>query len=273
MTAATAAGFVGLATIQGALVALPSPVALERLDRLRSPAWALVAPASLLIGTFGVLALPSMATGLAILAAVATPVLAAIAVASVVHGGRLCLILLPLVLGVVALASTGIASEVAATLLTALGCLTLGAALVRLTPTRALQLGLLMMVLVDVLLLALGIGQPAAALLSDALNGSQPAFHHAELGTASVDYPDLVLAAILGGIVAGRAAQPRAALLVAVLAAAYSGLLLVADMLPATVPLVLALGLLEFGPLRGRTYQLPTKAYWPACAADLPLVT
>jgi hypothetical protein len=47
----------------------------------------------------------------------------------------------------------------------------------------------------------------------------------------------------------------------------------VADMLPATVPLVLALGLLEFGPLRGRTYQLPTKAYWPACAADLPLVT
>jgi hypothetical protein len=256
--------------IEGALVALPSPVALERLGRLRSSAWALVAPASLLVGTFGVLALPSMATGLAILAAVATPVLAAIAVASVVHGGRLCLVLLPLALGVVALASSGIASEVAATLLTALGCLTLGAALVRLTPTRALQLGLLMMVLVDVLLLTLGIGQPAAALLSDALNGSQPAFHHAELGTATVDYPDLVLAAILGGIVAGRAAQPRAALLVAVLAAAYSGLLLVADMLPATVPLVLALALLELGPLRGRAYRLPRNAFWPAYPADLP---
>ena len=269
MTTATAAGFIGLAAIEGALVALPRPAALERLARLRSPAWGLVAPASLLVGTFGVLALPSLATGLAILAAVATPVLAAIAVASVVHGGRRSLLLLPLALGVVALACSGIAMELAATLLTALGCLTLGAALVRLTPTRPLQLGLLGMVVVDVVLLALGIGQPAAALLGDALKGSQPAFHHAELGTATIDYPDLVLAAMLGGIVSGRAIQPRAGLLVAVLASAYSSLLAVVDMVPATVPLLLALALVEFRPLRVRAYQLPRKAYWAACGPGL----
>jgi hypothetical protein len=248
MNTATAAAFVGLATIEGALVALPSPAALERLAPLRSPAWALVAPGSLLFGTFGVLALPSLATGLAILAVIATPLLAAIAVASVVHGRSRSLLLLPLALGVGAVACTGLASELAATLLTALGCLTLGVAIVRLTPIRSLQLGLLAMALVDVLLLALGLGQPAAALLSHALNGSQPAFHHAELGPATIDYPDLVLAAILGGIVAGRATQPQAALLVAALASAYSGLLVVADMIPATVPLVLAMGLVEFWP-------------------------
>jgi hypothetical protein len=76
--------FVTLATITGALVALPSPAALGGLARLRSPAWALVGPGSVLVGTFGVLAMPSLATGLAILAAVATPVLAAIAMV----GGR-----------------------------------------------------------------------------------------------------------------------------------------------------------------------------------------
>ena len=132
-----------------------------------------------------------------------TPLLAAIAVASVVHGRRRSLLLLPLALGVVALACTSMAEGVTATLLTALGCLTLGAALVRLTPTRALHLGLLAMALVDIILLAAGVGQPAADLLGDALNGSQPAFHYAELGPATIDYPDLVLAAILGGISLG----------------------------------------------------------------------
>ena len=266
MTAAGAAGLVGLAVIEGALVALPSPRGLERLSALRSPAWALVGPGSLLVGTFGVLALPAFATGLAILAVIATPLLAAIAVASVVHGRRRSLLLLPLALGVVALACTGMAREIAATLLTALGCLTLGAALVRLTPTRALHLGLLAMALVDFVLLAAGVGQPAADLLGDALNGSQPTFHYAELGPATIDYPDLVLAAILGGVVSGRANQHRAAVIVAVLASAYSFLLAVADVVPATVPLVIALGVVEFWPPRWLTAHRPVRA--PAQAPE-----
>jgi hypothetical protein len=220
-----------------------------------------------------VLACPSLASGLAILAVIATPLLAAIAVASVIHGSRRSLLLVPLALGVVVLACTGTARELAATLLTSLGCLTLGAALVRLTPTRPLQLGLLLMAVVDVLLLALGIGQPAADLLSDALNGSQPAFHYAAVGTARTDYPDLVLAAILGGVVSGRASQPRAALLVAVLTSAYSGLLAVVDVVPETVPLVLVLGVLEFKPARGTlraiAYRTRRHAYWWAGAGSV----
>jgi hypothetical protein len=254
--------FVTLATIKGALVALPSPAALGRLARLRSPAWALLAPGSLLVGTFGVLAMPSLATGLAILAAAATPALAAIAVVGVVHGGRRALLLVPVALGAVALAASGLLAELAASLLTALGCLTLGAAIVRLTPGRWLRLGLLAMAAVDVILLAVGVGQPASALLYEASAGVQPVFHRAELGPMSLDYPDLVLAAVLGGIVAGRGVQARAAALVAILATASGALFAFADELPATVPIVLVLILIDWRPptwVRPAAFLMPVR--------------
>lgn len=247
--------YLALATLQGAIVALPHPAALERLGSLRSPAWALVAPGSLIVGTFGVLALPALASGLAMLAAIATPMLAAIAVVSVVHGRQRRLLVVPLVLGVAAAAGSGWPGQLAASLLTALGCLTLGAALVRLTPARWLRIGVLSMGAVDVLLLALGVGQPAAELLREALGSTMhPAFDSANLGDCVLDYPDLVLAAVLGGVAAGRAIQQPAAALVAILAAAYGALFAVADMLPATVPLALVLVLVELlpGPARDR---------------------
>ncbi len=240
--------FATLATITGALVALPAPAALGRLARLRSPAWALLAPGSLLVGTFGVLAMPSLATGLAILAAAATPVLAAIAVVGVVHRGRRALLPVPVALGAVALAGSGVAAQLAASLLTALGCLTLGAAIVRLTPARWLRLGVLAMAAVDVILLAIGIGQPAMTLLHEASAGVGPVFHRAQLGPMSLDYPDLVLAAVLGGVVAGRAVQARAATLVAILATINGALFAFVDVLPATVPIVLALILIDCRP-------------------------
>lgn len=240
--------FVTLASIQGGLVALPRSIAFHSLSRLRSPLWALVGPGSLLVGTFGVLAVPSLATGLAILAVVATPVLASIAVVAVVHGGRPLLLLVPLALGAVAIAGTGLAAQLTASLLTALGCLTLGAAFARLTPGSWLQLGVLSMAAVDVLLLALGVGQPAAALLAHAVDGVGPAFHRAQLGSMSQDYPDLVLAAVVGGVVAGRPIQPRAALLVAVLSIVNGGLLAFTDIVPATVAPMLVLALVEWMP-------------------------
>jgi hypothetical protein len=239
---------VTLATIMGALVGLPSPDALGRLARLRSPAWALVAPGSLLVGTFGVLAMPSLATGLAILATAATPALAAIAMVGVVHGRRRALVAVPVALGAVALAGSGLVAELAASLLTALGCLTLGTAIVRLTPGRWLRFGVLAMAALDVILLAVGIGQPASALLNEATAGVRPVFHQAQLGSMRLDYPDLVLAAVLGGVVAGRAVQARTAALVAILATANGALLAFADVLPATVPTVLALLLIDCRP-------------------------
>jgi hypothetical protein len=244
----TAAGLGGLAVLKGVLVALPRPAALGRLERLRSPAWAFALPGMLVVGTFGVLALPAMATGLALLAAVATPALACVAVVAVVHGRRGWLALLPMVL-VLATALTGWTGELAASLVTALGCLTLGAGLVRLTPAPWLALGVAAMCAVDVLLLSAGVGQPAAAMLDSALSGSElPALQHAQLGPIQTDYPDLVLAAVVGAVLAGRVVRWRAAALVAMVAGAYTGLLTVVSIVPDTVPLALALLLLQVRP-------------------------
>jgi hypothetical protein len=53
---------------------------------------------------------------------------------------------------------------------------------------------------------------------------------------------------VLGGVVAGRAIQARTATLVAVLATANGALFAFADVLPATVPTVLALILIDCTP-------------------------
>jgi hypothetical protein len=74
-----------LAALQGTLVFLPRPAG-PRWNPLRSPAWALTLPAALIVGTFGVLEVPGGATGLAVLAAVTTPLLAGLAVVGVVRG-------------------------------------------------------------------------------------------------------------------------------------------------------------------------------------------
>ena len=68
----------------------------------------------------------------------------------------------------------------------------------------------------------------------------------ADIGRVTTDYPDLVLAVVLGGFLAGRHRQLLAAVLVTLLAAAYGLLLLpIAHLLPATVPIALTLLMLE----------------------------
>jgi hypothetical protein len=76
MTASGYIAVIALATLKGALVALPRADALERLKTLRSPAWAVLLPGSILAGTFVPLALPSIAPGLVLLARLLTPLLA-----------------------------------------------------------------------------------------------------------------------------------------------------------------------------------------------------
>jgi hypothetical protein len=230
-----------LATLQGALVVLPRPGGCAVWSRLRSPGWALVLPGALIVGTFGVLAVPGSATGLAVLAAVATPVLIGLAVICVVRGSRSAWLATLPVLGVGAVILHSWPGALAASVLTAVGCLSLGAVLVRLTPLPWLGTGIAVMCILDVSLLATGIGQPAAAQLNAALSHSAvPDFHQAQLGGVTKDYPDLVLAAVLGNTLAGNARQLTAALLVAALVSANGIFFLVADILPGTVPLGVA---------------------------------
>ena len=111
----------------------------------------------------------------------------------------------------------------------------------------------------------------ARVTLRDAMGDTDlPVFHRAELGSVAKDYPDLVLAAVLGGFVAGRPIQRRAAALVAILATAYSGLLVFADMLPATVPLVIVLVLVEASRLARRTSRAARMLTSRSCVTPRP---
>lgn len=254
-----------VAVLKGALVALPRGDALAHLGRLRSPAWAAVLPGSIVVGTVGVLVLPPMALGLVLLAGAATPLLTAVAMVGVVRGPRAALLLAALVLVVVAGLASGWIGELSASVLTALGCLTLGVALVRLVPGRWVLAGVVCMCAIDVALLALGVGQSAEALMVDAASHVHgPAFDRAGIGPISTDYPDLVLAAVLGGFVAGHGVQRRAAMLVMALAAGYGMLLPHVETLPGTVPIAVIFILLRWGPL---TPRWRADAAAPAAAA------
>jgi len=258
MTFSKLIAVVALALLEGALVALPKAHALERLARLRSPAWAAVLPGMIIAGTFGLLALPWMAPGLVLLASIATPLLATVAVVLVARGQRAAVLPVALAVALAAALTSGWLGQLSASTLTALGCLPLGAAMVRLTPTHWVAVGVLAMCAVDATLLALGIGQPAMALIAEATAQIRgPVLSGAGIGSVSIDYPDLLLAAMLGGIVAGHAIQRRAAVLVATLAAANGMLLALVNPLPATVPIALAFILLRWGRLPHRWQVTP----------------
>jgi hypothetical protein len=226
-----------LAAIEGSLVALPRADALQPLGRLRSPAWAALLPGSILLGTFGPLALPPFAVALVVMAAVATPLLAVVAVVGVVRGPRAALNALALALPVAALVLSGSLGQASYALITALGCLALGTALVRLTPRRWILVGVVCMCALDVLLLMSGAGESAATAMSLATaQVHAPAFDQASLGPIATDYPDLVLAALLGALLAGHQYQGRAAVLVTALAGGSGMFLPLVGWLPATVP-------------------------------------
>ena len=261
---------VALAVLEGGVVALPRPWTLGRLRAVRSPAWAAVLPGAIIIGTFGVLASPDMASDLLRLATVTTPLLAAIALMAIVPGRWSILALPPLWLLAVAAHPGTLASQASATVVTALACLTTGAAIARLVPRRWLAVGALLMCLVDVVMLAAGIGQPAAILMDRAMHAHHAVFAEARLGTVTVDYPDLVLAAVIGGILSEEVGtQRRAALMVAVLSGGCGLLLFPSGPLPATVPIAGAFLLLR---LQGR-WRRRRAASAPPAPANGPPVT
>ena len=217
MTTSGYGAVIALASLEGALVALPRADALEPLRTLRSPAWAALLPGSIVVGTFLPLAMPSIALGLVLMAGVITPLLAIIAVLEVVRGPRAALLMLAFAFAMIAALISGWAAQLSATALTALGCLAVGTALARLIPRSWFVLGVVGMCLADVALLASGVGGSAAQLMAAATRDVHgPVFSQADIGRVTTDYPDLVLAAVLGGFLAGRHRQLLAAVLVTV---------------------------------------------------------
>lgn len=242
MTTASVGAAIAPALLQGAMVAVPRGDALGSLRRLRSPAWAAVLPGAIVVGTFAPLGAYSFALGMLLLALLATPPLAVVAVLGVVRGPRLATMVLFLAAGVLVAVAGGVPRELSATVLTALGALALGAGLARLIPGRWVMIGFAGMCAVDVALLAVGVGQPSALVVARAAaHVPGPLFDHARIGRMVLDYPDLVLAAVLGAFVAGQRCQRSAAVLVTVLAAASLALAPPHTMWPATVPAAMTL--------------------------------
>jgi hypothetical protein len=248
-----------LVGVQSALVALPRgrpPAALERLARqLSGRGWALVPLASIVLVVVAIRAAGATADGLAWLALLAVPPLAAATLGATMRGGRPLLALL--VLPLFALAwwqRKTLVGEGAAVLLSALSCVTLGVLLTAVAPRGWLKLGIVAMAAVDAYLVGSELLQPA----NEVLNAAAPPAHLPQLqralfGDALIGYGDLFVAGVFGAIVASEweatpAAGPpwRWAVAVLVLALAFDLLFLVVDVLPATVPVALALLLREW---------------------------
>jgi hypothetical protein len=244
------AGVLALAMVQSSLVALPRPGALASLTRLRAPAWAALLPGSIVIGTALPLWHHSLAMAIVALAAATTPLLAAVAVLRVMRGRRLLLVAAAPVVLATAVFAHGLARQLSLTALTALAALAVGVTLTRLIPPRWLVVGIGLMAALDALLLANGVGGSAAGSLATATASFHgPALDQAAVGPATMDYPDLVLAAVLGGAVAGTPVQRRAAATMTLLAAATGMCLAVVSIVPSTVPVALTVLRLEAGPL------------------------
>jgi hypothetical protein len=228
--------------LEGALVLLPRARPFPGLARLRAPAWAALLPLSIIVGTFGLLIAPALAPRTVLAAAVTTPLLAVIAVLLVVRARRLVLPVAA-VAGGLAVWATGQGGHVGTGVVTALACLTVGAALQRLIPGRWLLIGVAAMSVVDITLLLAGPGYHETAVLAAAqTNFHGPRFTGARIGGTTIGYPDLFLAALMGTSLAGQRAQAWAAGLLVVFAVAYDSMLSPGLLLPATVPIALTLG-------------------------------
>ncbi len=231
--------------VQAGIVAAPRPAAsLHRLQRFSGPAWALIPIGSIIGVIVAIRYVSDTATGLTYLALVAVPPLAAAALGWTARGARPLAALGALPLFVLAWAArTSLVGEAAATLLSALSCVTLGVLLAAVTPPGWLKLGIIAMAAADTwLVLADLLQAPNATLVAARPGGGLPQLQSELFGSVSMGYGDLFVAALLGAVLAreGRRQGP-AAFLTLGLAGLFDLLFLVLNELPATVPVALAL--------------------------------
>lgn len=236
-------------------MALPQARRFAWLDAFRSPWWALVPALSIVVVIAIVGWEGESAIALSWLALLAVPPFAVLALGWLIHGARPEWGAAVAPLFVLAWAAQGsFLGETAATALTALGCLGLGWLLVSVAPAFWLKLGIYAMAAVDTWFVAADLLQGPNATLTAAAPSGLPRLQVAHFGDALMGFGDLFVAATLGSLLAVSARrQRRGALLVAVLALAFDLLFLAVDTLPATVPVALALALIELWDRRGAT--------------------
>jgi hypothetical protein len=239
----------GLLALQAGCVAAPRAV--PRLDwvrRFRGRGWALVPIGSIVVVVFAIRYVSDTATGLTYLALVAVPLLAAVALGWAARGSRPRAAWGAVPLFIVAwVAHSSLVGGAAAALLSGLSCVTLGVLLSAVTPRRWLKFGIVAMAAADSWLVISDLLQaPNSALVAAAPAGHLPQLQSELFGTASMGYGDLFVAALLGAVLAAnRRRQWGAALLTLGIAALFDLLFLVLGELPATVPVALALVVID----------------------------
>lgn len=237
-----------LGAVQGLTVALPGAGWPAWLWRPAGRGWALVAPGSIIAAIAAISALPGVADGLTWLALVAVPPLAAAALGWAARGARPVRAWAAAVLFALAWALDGhLAGDAAALALTALSCVTLGRLVAGLAPAVLIKLGLIVAAVVDTALIVSHQLQGP----NSVLNAAAPAPHLPKLqlvafGPALMGYGDLFVAGLLGGVLALEGRRLGAAAFATFAFASVMDLLfLVTDELPATVPVALALVVVE----------------------------
>jgi hypothetical protein len=258
-----------LSLVQAALVAAPRPAGSRLLSGLASRWWALVLPLSIGLVVASIALEETTAHLLTYLALIAVPPLAAVALGRLLRGSRPPLALLVVPLFAVAWASRdALAGETAALALSALACVSLGWLVACVVPGRWLKLGIYAMAAIDIWLVAGELLQEPNAVLNSVSPGSLPRLQFVSFGSAAMGFGDLFIAATLGALLArDRRLQLTGAALAAAIGLCFDLLFFAVDLLPATVPIALALAVLELGDRRGRPRRErrrePPKAAFP----------
>ena len=250
-----------LIATQASLVCGPRPALPGFLARWRSASWAWVLLPLSLGGTILVLALlPGLAVAYAWVAAIGVPLLGAVAIDGWLSGvsrlDRLGATAIAVLIagGLLLLAWTDghhLLGQGAAVALTALSCCAIASFLAQVAPSAALRLALVAMAVLDsVLVFGQLLQGPNDTLDAAGVGASLPHLQVAVFGSVLVGYGDLFVAAVLGNVVAAvtRPPWPRrwlVALLVLACSAVFDLLFLVVGTLPATLPVAVALGLIE----------------------------
>jgi hypothetical protein len=274
MSAELIAAYAGGSAAQAALVAGTVRRSVPRvLGVLRHPAFAFVPLASLIGVAFGLRLWPAAAGVLATSALVLVPLLALAAAARI---GPLAVVLTLGMLVATVRDGNALLGQLGALWLVGASCMLLGALLVEVTPARWLGAGIVAMALADLVLVPSGLLEPA----NNALNSAGaveglPQLQRVQLGPLTMGYGDLFLPAVVGALLSSRVRSRRwVAALTFGFALAAGGLFLVADELPATVPVALALVVVEGADLirtlgrrrRSLTISVPLAVANQACA-------
>lgn len=271
-----------LSLAQAALVALPASRPLPAwLERGRSRWWALAPALSIVVVVGGIELYSDSATALTYLALVAVPPLAAYALADLVRvrenpsstrvfadsvaagpGGLASIAIAAALFAVAWLSAGSLVGEAAALALSALACVTLGWLLTCAVSARWLRLGVYAMAALDAALVGANLLQGPSDVLSAAAPAADlPSLQLANFGAARMGFGDLFVAALVGCLLAqppadgpqsrhmgGFAARRQwiGAALVVVLALGFDLLFFAVDTLPATVPVAVALWLVQY---------------------------